>query len=227
MLPITIVCASRHGEGEFYSSSALGKSLSQTYSHIPVKKQFYFENTRPLPVCYNSAVSDAINPDEIFVFIHDDVFIIDFFWIEKILWGFQNFDILGVAGNKRRVPKQPSWIFVDQSFTLDHLSNLTGAVGHGRGFPCQLSPYGPPGQECKLMDGVLLSVRKSTFEKHGMRFDERFDFHFYDLDLCRQAEQHGVRMGTIPLGIIHESGGQFGTPPWKNGYHKYLAKWGE
>ena len=77
------------------------------------------------------------------------------------------------------------------------------------------------------MDGVLLSVKKVTFEKHGIKFDERFDFHFYDLDLCRQAEQHGVRMGTIPFGIIHESEGYLRTPSWKENYQKYLAKWGE
>jgi hypothetical protein len=227
MLPITIVCASRFGEGDFYSSSALGRSLSQTYPNFPVKKRFYFENASALPACYNKAVRDVANPEEIFIFVHDDVFIVDFFWIDKILWGFQHFDILGLAGNKRRVPKQPSWAFVDQQFTWDHPSNLTGIVGHGRQFPCKLSAYGPPGQECKLLDGVLLSIKKSTFDKHDIKFDESFDFHFYDLDLCRQAEQHGVRMGTIPLGIIHESGGRFGTPPWKENYRKYLIKWSE
>ncbi|HEY7302457.1 MAG TPA: glycosyltransferase [Xanthobacteraceae bacterium] len=227
MLPITLVSASRQRETEFYSNSALGKSLSQTYPDFPVKKQIFFENARPLPVCYNEALREAENPDEILVFMHDDVYLVDFFWLDKLYWGFQNFHVLGVAGNKRRVPKQPNWAFIDEQFTWDYPFNLTGVVGHGRQFPCQLTSYGRPGQECKLMDGVLLSVKKSTLDKHGIQFDERFDFHFYDLDLCRQAEQHHVRMGTVPLALIHESGGQFGTPQWKENYWKYLEKWRE
>src|SRR5437899_270372 len=82
---------------------------------------------------------------------------------------------------------------------------------------------GPPAQECRLLDGVLLAVRKSTFDKTGIRFDERFDFHFYDLDFCRQCEAQRIRMGTIPLSIIHASGGSvFGSPSWRENYKKYL-----
>jgi hypothetical protein len=34
-------------------------------------------------------------------------------------------------------------------------------------------------------------------------------------------------MGTIPLSIIHESGGSFGSEDWKQSYQKYLEKWGQ
>jgi len=44
----------------------------------------------------------------------------------------------------------------------------------------------------------------------NLGFDERFGFHFYDLDLCRQAEQRGIRTGTWPISVVHESGGNFG-----------------
>lgn len=225
MLPITIVSATRYDQKDFYLQSALGRSLSQTYAKFPIKPKLYFSNARPLPTCYNDALANTPAADEIFVFVHDDVFMVDFYWIDKLMWGFERFDILGLAGNKRRVPRQPSWAFIDERLTWDQPSNLSGMVGHGREFPCQLSVYGPIGQPCKLLDGVLLASKKSTLEKHNMRFDERFDFHFYDLDFCRQAEQKSLRMGTIPLGIIHQSGGSFGSPHWKKNYEKYLMKW--
>ena len=77
------------------------------------------------------------------------------------------------------------------------------------------------------MDGVLLAVRSSVLRKHGLRFDERFQFHFYDLDFCRQAEQLGVSMGTWPIAVIYESGGDFGSAGWRSGLAAYVDKWGE
>jgi len=225
MPSITVVSASRYSPEEFYLKSALGRSLSETYSEFSVKKKIYFENRKPLPICYNDAIFGAADAEEILIFMHDDVFIVDFFWIEKILLGFQKFDVLGVAGNKRRVPRQPGWAFIDDRLTWDHPSNLSGTVGHGRQFPCQLSIYGPSERECKLLDGVFLANKKSILERANVSFDETFDFHFYDLDFCRQCEQRNLRMGTIPLSIIHESPGNFRTRPWINNYEKYLMKW--
>ena len=125
------------------------------------------------------------------------------------------------------MPRQPSWAFIDDKLTWDTPEHLSGAVGHGRQFPCQLSIYGQLGKPCNLLDGVLLAVKKATLDASAVRFDERFDFHFYDLDFCRQAETKTLRMGTIPLGIVHQSGGNFGSPQWLAGYEKYLKKWNE
>jgi len=78
-----------------------------------------------------------------------------------------------------------------------------------------------------LLDGVLLTVCKRTFTQHNIRFDEQFKFHFYDMDICRQFERAGLRMGTYSVSVIHQSGGNFGTPEWAAGYKDYLKKWGE
>ena len=53
--------------------------------------------------------------------------------------------------------------------------------------------------ECKLLDGVFLAAHSAVLLQQRLLFDEIFDFHFYDLDLCRQAERQGVRMGTAPI----------------------------
>jgi hypothetical protein len=34
-------------------------------------------------------------------------------------------------------------------------------------------------------------------------------------------------MGTIALSVLHESGGNFSSDAWVNGYKKYLDKWKE
>ncbi|MEJ0071989.1 MAG: hypothetical protein WDO24_28350 [Pseudomonadota bacterium] len=61
----------------------------------------------------------------------------------------------------------------------------------------------------------------------GLRFDENFDFDFYDMDFCRQAETKGLRMGTAPISVQHASFGAFATPIWTAAYQRYLAKVGE
>jgi GT2 family glycosyltransferase len=223
MLSVCIVSATRHDEAGFYNKSALGRSLRQAYRGFPVKHQVAFRNSRPLAAIYNEALSG--NPDDIVVFVHDDVLLVDFFWLDRIEAGFAHFDILGVAGNTRRLPRQASWYWLDDKLTPDNRSYLSGVIGHGQGFPCELSLFGVTGQRCKLLDGVLLAIKRRTLKRTGIRFDEQFPFHFYDVDFCRQAEQARLRMGTIPLPVVHESIGNATTPEWRAAYQRYLAKW--
>jgi GT2 family glycosyltransferase len=56
-------------------------------------------------------------------------------------------------------------------------------------------------------------------------FDTRFGFHFYDLDFCRTARAQGLRLGTWPIAITHQSGGAFADPRWQSGLQIYLDKW--
>jgi hypothetical protein len=79
MLPLTIVRATRYCEKEFFRRSALGKSLSQAYFGFPVNCKIYFENTTALSACYSDAIVSGANVEETFVFVHDDVYILDLF----------------------------------------------------------------------------------------------------------------------------------------------------
>lgn len=224
MFPVTIVSATRHNQTDFFQHTGLGRSL-QTYAAFGIKAQVFFENKRGLGSCYNEIIDRTENEEEILVFVHDDVYLADFFWLDKLLLGFTKFEVVGLAGNKRRVPKQPAWAFIDDKFTWDDRSNLSGIVGHGHGFPCALDVYGDVMQPLKLMDGVLLAIKKKTFTSSGVKFDEQFRFHFYDMDICRQFEEKKISMGAAPLGIIHASEGVFGGPEWRFGYEAYLEKW--
>ncbi|HMK88287.1 MAG TPA: glycosyltransferase [Methylocystis sp.] len=227
MLPITLVTATRLNRSDFMEKSALGRSLSLTYRMFQLKLIAFFDNTEGLGTCYNKGIAGIEDDEEVIVLTHDDVLLTDFFWVDKLLSGFTMFDVLGVAGNRRRVPRQPAWAFIDDKLTWDDRSNLSGVVGHGDGFPCRLSIYGEVFKNCKLLDGVFIAAKKKTFRENNVIFDEQFKFHFYDMDLCRQLEQKNISMGTIPLGLIHASGGSFGRPEWRESYEIYLAKWND
>ena len=73
---------------------------------------------------------------------------------------------------------------------------------------------------------MLLIANSPTLHLHDLRFDERFDFHFYDLDFCRQAELRNVRLGTWTISVVHQSRGVLGTSGWRAAYASYLEKWG-
>lgn len=228
MKPIRLVCGTRHNEVDFVANSALGRSL-KLYHHTPPAQLLLFDNNSAgLSTIYNRAIDHAAQNPAILVFVHDDISLCDFFWMERIYEAVQRFDVVGLAGNTRRVPRQPAWAFVTPDFQWDAREYLSGVVGHGKGFPCNnVSRFGPAGVECKLLDGLMLIADSERLVQSGVRFDEQFDFHFYDMDFCRQAELKGLRMGTWPLSVVHESGGAFGTPSWRAGYERYLRKYGE
>lgn len=226
-MKVRIVCATRAARNDFPSSTALGKTLSM---HRPadVELRLFAGNTAGLPSVYNIAIEESAEDPSILLFIHDDVHLCDFHWTNTLNDALGQFGMVGVAGNRRRVPRQPGWRFLDERFTRDGREHLSGTVAHGRGFPAErVDVYGPSRQRVSLLDGVMLAVKSETLHAMALRFDEQFDFHFYDLDFCRQAERAGISMGTCAVSLIHESAGSFGGDGWRRGYGRYLEKWGE
>ena len=228
---IRLVCATRADEGEFFKATALGRSLVH---FLPYKGQFdlrvAYKNAESLSVVFNRAIDEAAGQDLIFAFMHDDIHLCDVHWPSRVREAMARFDIAGVVGNRRRVPRQPSWALLlnGDKIEWDQSENLSGAVGHGSGFPPkQIDIYGPSPAQVKLLDGLMLMVKSSTLRETGLRFDERFRFHFYDMDFCRQAEAKDLRLGTWPLSLIHESQGNFGDGGWLEQFGDYLRKWSE
>lgn len=226
---LTIVSATRLSRQEFIETAPLGASLRRLSFDKRISARIAFENNLGLPVIYNK-VLDAPDVAENLVFIHDDVWIDDYFFVDRIFAGLQKFDILGIAGNLRRIPRQPSWAFIGQmhgKFAWDARENLSGAVAHGKAPFGPITYFGPAPARCELLDGVLLAARRDSLRAKGVRFDPRFDFHFYDMDFCRSARAAGLILGCEPLALTHRSDGDFGSPGWRRNYAAYLEKWGE
>lgn len=221
---IDIVCATRLNEDDFWEKSALGLSLRRMAHDQRLVAYLVCENQRGLPDIYNDCVDENTGND-IVVFIHDDVWIEDYYFADRIIDGLRSYDVIGVAGNRRRVPYQPAWPFVDLSFNWDERSNLSGALGHGEN-PCgAVSFFSHPPADCELLDGVLLASTKSKLKAKNVRFDPRFAFHFYDMDFCRTARRNSLRLGTWPIAMTHRSGGAFNSPTWYENFYRYIAKW--
>jgi len=223
---IEIVSATRMAESEFWNQSALGISLQRLQYDKRWAARITFENRRGLPDIYNARIFATDSP-ELLVFVHDDVWIDDYFFVDRVINGLQAYDVIGVAGNRRRLPHQPAWAFINTAFTWDTQENLSGAVAHGQTPFGGVSAFGSVPAECELMDGVFFAAGKSLLVGKDVRFDPRFDFHFYDMDFCRSARNAGLRLGTWPVCLTHKSGGAFGSAAWKEKYRAYIEKWGE
>lgn len=227
MKPIRIICATREAEQDFSTKTALGRSLLALEAANPVEVRLHAENKQGLSTLYNRAIEEARQSPAILVFVHDDVHLCDFLWSQRLREGLAAFDVIGLAGNTRRQEGQPAWAFVDDRFTWDERIYLSGLVGHGKGFPCAVTHFGPVPQACKLLDGLFIAADSERLISAGVSFDEQFTFHFYDMDFCRAAELGGLSMGTWDLSVVHESGGAFGTPSWREGLQRYRLKYGE
>lgn len=221
---IDIISATRLSEDEFWERSALGISLRRMQGDPRLSSRICYSNHRGLPELYNHCIH-ADNSEEILVFVHDDVWMDDYLLADRIIDGLKQYDIIGVAGNRRRVSRQPSWCFVDIDFTWDERPHLSGAMGHGQQPFGEVNYFGATPAPCELLDGVFLAARTATLREHKVLFDPRFDFHFYDLDFCRTARQAALRLGTWPISMTHQSGGGFGNAAWRRGYDVYLEKW--
>lgn len=222
---IEIISATRHSAKSFWTMTPLGLSLSRLKFDARYTTSITYNNRKGLPEIYNHSICSA-ETAEILVFIHDDVWVDDHFFADRIIEGLKLYDVLGVAGNMRILPNQPGWGFIDDSLTKsDDISYLSGAVAHGPTPFGTVSNFGKTPARCELLDGVLLAARRQTLVNSNSYFDPLFNFHFYDLDFCRTARKNGLSLGTYSIAITHSSIGSYGSTEWKDGLNRYREKW--
>lgn len=222
---VEIVSATRLAE-TFWTESALGRSLMRFDRDKRIQNRISLENRLGLPDVYNARI-DADEPTDILVFIHDDVWIDDHFFVDRIIEGLKTYDVIGVVGNRRLTAQQTGWAFMDDQFTVDDHDNFCGAVAQGAQPFGTVQFLGPSPAPCQILDGLFLAAKKQTLLRSGVRFDPQFDFHFYDVDFCRTALSKGLKLGTWPIALTHQSGGAFNTPPWIEKKLLYRQKWGD
>jgi len=217
---IEIVSATRLSADDF-ALSALGQSLARLHDERIVPR-IAFENRAGLPEVYNTAIHQPGGAD-LLVFMHDDVWIDESQFGDRIIEGLDRFDVIGVAGNRQCAPAQTSWLLIHGHW--DKPENLSGRVAHGQDAQGEVSDFGPVPAPCCLLDGVLLAASKSTLIAAGVQFDPQFSFHFYDMDFCRRATQQALSLGTWPIALTHQSVGEFTGATWEEARRRYLARW--
>ena len=203
-------------QSRFLGAIRAGYLAAKVGALVGLSQHISFQNKNGLSQIYNERINAQTAADSL-VFVHDDVWIDDYYFFDRIAEGLTKADVIGVAGNKRRVALQPAWPFMDEKFAWDSAENLSGAVAHGKNPFGQISRFGSVLAACELLDGVLLAANASVLRIPGVYFDPRFDFHFYDMDFCRSARAAGLSLSTWPLCLTHQSGASFGSRVWRGG----------
>lgn len=220
--PIEVVSATRLSRDDFMERSALGLSL-QRLADPRITASIAFQNRIGLPAVYNHRLAQSTA--EVLLFVHDDVWIDDIFLADRLLQAVTAFDVVGVVGNTRCSEGQVSWAFTDEQLNWDAEDCLSGAIANGAEPFGRVSRFGSSTTPCRLVDGVFIAVNTSLARERGVHFDEQFSFHFYDMDFCREAHACGLRIGTWPISITHQSAGNFRSDAWREACARYRQKW--
>jgi hypothetical protein len=232
---LILVCATRASVEAFSQQTLLGRCLPRLGQFMPFGLKLFANNTKPLGECYNTALDEA-GPDDVLVFLHDDVRLDDWMLGHRLSEALAVFDVVGVAGNRRRQNGQLTWYLQPpmnngqgSTEVLWDSDQLCGAIAHGPRQPgeqAMVSHYGLSPAQVALLDGVLIAARVDRLRATGVRFDESLGFHFYDLDFCRTANDAGLKLGTWPIAITHaSSGGSINSQAWTDSRERYFRKW--
>jgi GT2 family glycosyltransferase len=231
---LIVVSATRQDKTQFERSAYLARSLVRFPESLRPGEAITYSNNgvenpvRGLPEVYNEAIETCDRNDTL-LFVHDDVYLNDWFTWAHVDEALGSWDVAGLAGSINPDLTHPSW---GLAFDADLRATgwqpglqRSGTVNHfDYGHPTP-SYYGPAPAECILLDGLFLAARAATLRDSGVRFDGRFAFHMYDLDFCRSARQAGLRLGTWPIAVTHNSGGGFETEEFRTAARRYLQKW--
>jgi hypothetical protein len=152
------------------------------------------------------------------IFVHDDVMINDLYFEEKVLSAFEKYDIIGLAGAKScdLSSEHPAW------HTMTKREDMVGEVAHSSQGKTWTTVFGPTDSRALVLDGLFIGVNVNIALEKGLLFDERFDFHHYDITFCLKANELKIKAGVFPLSVIHFGlGDSMNTPEWKESAKKF------
>lgn len=217
-IKIIVPCKNESGEDLLIDNFILNNFKHPNY-------MVHYENKKGLPELYNEYICEEFR-NCIIIFVHDDVRIDDGEWYFKLEKCFnEGYSVVGLAGNSNIDIKKP---------TLWHLMNAdnkkvhSGAVAHpyGKDQEC-ITVFGPYPQRVVLLDGLFLAVKVRDILDKGIKFDEKFKFHHYDLDFSLQCHKNGLKLTTCGIYAFHQSPGlrSLEDIEWNKSQDLFLEKW--
>ena len=142
----------------------------------------------------------------------------DLFWYEKLDNAFEKYNIVGLAGTKKcdLSSPAPAWHLVSDR------SEQLGEVAHCHDKKVWTTAFGPTEGRVLIMDGLFIAVDIAKALDSKTKFDERFDFHHYDMSFCLTANKNKLKMGITHIRVIHFGlGDSMRTPEWEQSAVKF------
>ena len=166
----------------------------------------------------------GVAPEDVYIFIHEDVKILDKYFFQKIRKVFEEEEkvgVLGVVGTTEFTSKGGWWLN----------NNPETMMGHWyQGHPGGLITYNSKSKvgyfdNLVSVDGFFLAIRGKVLE--NQKFDEVSypnAYHFYDVDFCFEALKNNWKIAIDNISLLHDSEGPMGNS-WSEAYLKFMNKW--
>lgn len=181
------------------------------------------ENKDGLPKVYNRILDKYKGQYDAIVFIHDDIVINDCLIYWKLKQAFdKGMDVVGVAGGRGWMPpkdetKPVGWNVASRE------CGTNGFIIHREGDSTFATSFGPSPARVLTIDGCFMALMNKGLE---LRFDEDFQFHFYDMAICMEAYKKGLAVGVEPIILTHGSIGRgLLTPEFLEAQKKFIGKY--
>jgi SAM-dependent methyltransferase len=185
--------------------------LESKFANNVTLNLFDNQNGTSLPVIFNEIIQSKTHMiekenlrDRWVVFCHQDL--IFFEDLQNILAGKETNSVYGVIGAQL-------------------MSVLFGQIKQTDGSPTGLPLENPT--PVLTLDEMCIIVHSSLL-RQGLRFDERFNFHFYGADLCMQAYASGFDVKAVQVNCQHKSKtltGDLTSADYKAALKLFSEKW--
>lgn len=209
-----------------------------------VDMEVVFENFDGLSTVFNRVLEESVaesfrgKRDDFVIFVHDDVWLNDVLMFDKIKSASESLDVIGACGGKTWNPnltekgKPIIWTvassesggsgFMTHSPTVNWNPSIHDMNYRGRSMFA--TNYGNSPSRTLTIDGAFMCFGRKAIDT--LRFDEMFRFHFYDMDVSMSAYAKGLRLGTAPILLTHNSLGEsVAQPSYLEMQEKFLEKW--
>lgn len=203
--------------------------LKKINMHVEIRP--VTENKKGLSEVYQ----DVLNEDDAdyVLFMHDDLEIHDHFLLKKLVKAHEVYDVVGLAGattQNYNTDKPMVW-----HLCRERPEDSRGIVSHfiPAGFAgtsethINSAYFGPTPSRVVVIDGLFMSFKTSSLKGKGEVFDRNFTFHHYDLAMCVNAYDMGLKVGVWPIYALHYGLGEFANDKtWQRHAVEFKQKYG-
>jgi hypothetical protein len=165
----------------------------------------------------------GVKEDDVYCFIHEDIKILDNYFVEKVEMIFSRFKDIGVLGviGSKLVSDKLGWWLCD---IKHHVGQIQQGLPNGTDF--RMVKKVGFFKNVASVDGCCMFVSGKMI-KDGFRFDEatyKGKYHFYDLDTCFTARQMGYDVAVADILVHHKSEGPM-PENWFEARNEFEQKW--
>ncbi len=205
------------------NDTILGKSIEKIGDVSSwIQTENVGDNAKGLSQYYNDCL-EKFRDSDIIVFCHDDVDLIFSDLSYQAAAALKHFDVAGVAGCiSPKIIDKNLWHWM-----AGDIKNCRGIAGHAANKDqFYVTSFGVTPARVTILDGVFLVLNVKSIINKGIKFDEQFMFHHYDIDFSLTCNKHALKLGVWPFLINHQSPGLKNfNEAWNTSNQKFINKW--